>query len=285
MGGRQHTPAALTPGKESPCPLYRRLGGPQGRSGRVRKISHPPGFDLRTVQPVTSRYTDYAIPTHGTYFYHCKFHVTIFRFKSYLTFHMFCLSAVQKVLIHASLNAGKAQLQCFFPYFYLALPWEKMFMERTEKRVLDSQLNASINAVLLDYLCKITYVWPICKTYVRLRVRTPVEIRDFLSFSSSNSAMGPTQLPVQCVSALFPGEKLPQRDVDHSPPSSAEVQHCTAILLLRLCAFTACCRVNLDTSGSNPTTQHEISGHSLLSLYVRGLRLDVRLVSLCFSTL
>ena len=33
-------------------PLYRRLGGPQGRSGQVRNISSPPGFDPRTVQPV-----------------------------------------------------------------------------------------------------------------------------------------------------------------------------------------------------------------------------------------
>ena len=32
--------------------------GPQGQSGRVRKISLPPGFDPRTVQPVASRYTD-----------------------------------------------------------------------------------------------------------------------------------------------------------------------------------------------------------------------------------
>jgi hypothetical protein len=38
--------------------LYRRLGGPQGRSGRVRKISPLLGFDPRTVQPVGSRYTD-----------------------------------------------------------------------------------------------------------------------------------------------------------------------------------------------------------------------------------
>ena len=30
--------------------LYRREGGPQGRVGRVRKISPPPGFDFRTVQ-------------------------------------------------------------------------------------------------------------------------------------------------------------------------------------------------------------------------------------------
>jgi bacteriorhodopsin len=43
--------------------LYRRLGGPQGWSGRVRKISPPPGFDPRSVQPVAIRYTDWAIST------------------------------------------------------------------------------------------------------------------------------------------------------------------------------------------------------------------------------
>jgi hypothetical protein len=41
-------------------PLYRRLGGPQGRFGHVRKIWPSPGFDPRTVQPVASRYTDYT---------------------------------------------------------------------------------------------------------------------------------------------------------------------------------------------------------------------------------
>ena len=43
--------AALPPGKTR-YPLYKRLGGPQGRSGQVRKISPPPGFDPRTVQTV-----------------------------------------------------------------------------------------------------------------------------------------------------------------------------------------------------------------------------------------
>jgi hypothetical protein len=33
-----------------------------GRSGRVRKISPPLGFDPQTVQPVASRYTDCAAP-------------------------------------------------------------------------------------------------------------------------------------------------------------------------------------------------------------------------------
>jgi len=63
VDGQRHAPDALPPGKTR-YPLYMRLGGPQGRSGRVRKISPPPGFDPRTVQPVASRYTDCAIPAH-----------------------------------------------------------------------------------------------------------------------------------------------------------------------------------------------------------------------------
>jgi hypothetical protein len=65
VGDQLHAPAALPPWIETQCPLYRRLGGPQGRSGRVRKISPPPGFDPRTVQPVASRYIDYTIPAHS----------------------------------------------------------------------------------------------------------------------------------------------------------------------------------------------------------------------------
>ena len=60
VGGQSHAPAAL-PLVKTWYPLYRRLGGPQGRSGQVGKISPQPGFDPRTVQPVASRYTDWAI--------------------------------------------------------------------------------------------------------------------------------------------------------------------------------------------------------------------------------
>jgi hypothetical protein len=52
----------FTSGKETRYPLYRSLGGYQGRSGRVRKISSLPGLDPRTVQSVASRYTEYANP-------------------------------------------------------------------------------------------------------------------------------------------------------------------------------------------------------------------------------
>jgi hypothetical protein len=66
VGGQHHAPAALPP-RKTRYPLYKRLGGPQGRSGSVRKISPPLGFDPRTVQPVLSHYTDWATwPTHIT---------------------------------------------------------------------------------------------------------------------------------------------------------------------------------------------------------------------------
>ena len=45
-------PGRTLPPEKTRYPLYRRLGGPQCRSGPVRKISPPPGFDLRTVQSV-----------------------------------------------------------------------------------------------------------------------------------------------------------------------------------------------------------------------------------------
>jgi hypothetical protein len=51
VGGQRHAPAALPPGVTR-YPLYRKLYRPQGRSGRVLKISPPPGVD--------PRYTDYA---------------------------------------------------------------------------------------------------------------------------------------------------------------------------------------------------------------------------------
>jgi len=58
-GSASRSGRSLPPGKTR-YPLHRRLGGPQSRSGQVRKISPPPEFNPRTVQPVTSRYTGWA---------------------------------------------------------------------------------------------------------------------------------------------------------------------------------------------------------------------------------
>ena len=49
----------LPPGKTR-YPFYRRLVGPQGRSGPAEKLV-PTGIRSPTVQPVVSRYTDWAI--------------------------------------------------------------------------------------------------------------------------------------------------------------------------------------------------------------------------------
>jgi hypothetical protein len=57
VSGLRYAPAALPQGKAR-YQLYRRLGRPQGRCGRVQKISLPHGFDPRTTQPVASRYTN-----------------------------------------------------------------------------------------------------------------------------------------------------------------------------------------------------------------------------------
>ena len=62
LGGGEWSAAGpgrtLPPGKTW-YPLYRRQGGPQGRSGRVENLA-PLGFDPRTVQPLVSHYTNWA---------------------------------------------------------------------------------------------------------------------------------------------------------------------------------------------------------------------------------
>ena len=94
VGFQRHAPAALPPGKTEYL-LYRRLGGIQGRSGRVWKKSNPPGFDPRTVQPAASRYTDLAIPAHppkhvgvGTY-HELFFMIRILLYFTMCTWFMF----------------------------------------------------------------------------------------------------------------------------------------------------------------------------------------------------
>ena len=59
------TDRTLPPGKTR-YPFYRRLGGPEGRSGWVENLV-PTGIRSRTVQPIVSRYSDSATrPTHIT---------------------------------------------------------------------------------------------------------------------------------------------------------------------------------------------------------------------------
>jgi hypothetical protein len=51
VGSKSHVPAALPLGAETRNALYSMLGAAQRPSGRVRKISPPPGFDPGIVCP------------------------------------------------------------------------------------------------------------------------------------------------------------------------------------------------------------------------------------------
>jgi len=62
VGGQRHDVAALSTGMTQ-YPLYRRLRGLQRLWTGAENLAHPPAFDSRIVQPVASRYADYAIPT------------------------------------------------------------------------------------------------------------------------------------------------------------------------------------------------------------------------------
>jgi len=68
------TPCSTLPPGKTRYPFYRRLGGPQGRFERAGNLA-PTGFWSRIVQPVFSRYTDWATgPKHThthTYIYMC----------------------------------------------------------------------------------------------------------------------------------------------------------------------------------------------------------------------
>jgi len=64
VGGQRHAPTALPPGKRPGTHCIGGWVGLQGRSGLVRKISPPPDFDPRTVQPVASRCTGSVILAH-----------------------------------------------------------------------------------------------------------------------------------------------------------------------------------------------------------------------------
>jgi hypothetical protein len=59
------TPRPLYPKERDPVRINKRLGGPQGRCGRVRKILPTSGFDPQTVHHVSSCCIDDAIPVYN----------------------------------------------------------------------------------------------------------------------------------------------------------------------------------------------------------------------------
>ena len=67
MRGERHAPAALYPRERPGTHCTGGWVGPRAGVDRRGKISPPPEFDPRTIQPVATRYTDYATrPTLST---------------------------------------------------------------------------------------------------------------------------------------------------------------------------------------------------------------------------
>jgi hypothetical protein len=59
VGGKNDAPDFL-PSRKTQYPLYGRLGGPQGWSGQLQKISPPTRIQTLDLQPIAICYTDSA---------------------------------------------------------------------------------------------------------------------------------------------------------------------------------------------------------------------------------
>jgi hypothetical protein len=70
VGGQRHAPAALPPGKTR-HPLHKRLGGPQGRSRQVRKITPPTGIRSPDRPARSQSLHRLRYPTHNLYICYC----------------------------------------------------------------------------------------------------------------------------------------------------------------------------------------------------------------------
>jgi hypothetical protein len=58
----------------------------------------------------------------------------------------------------------------------------------------------------------------------QIKFAPPERVKNYLFSTSSRPALGYTQPPIQWVPRVFsPGVKQPGREIDHSPPASAEV--------------------------------------------------------------
>jgi hypothetical protein len=61
MGCLAPRPGRFTPRERDPVPIVQEAGWAPGAVWTAAENLAPPGFDPRTVQPVASRYTDWAI--------------------------------------------------------------------------------------------------------------------------------------------------------------------------------------------------------------------------------
>ena len=143
VSGQRHATAALTPGKETRYPLYRRFGEPQGRSMWLRKISPSPRFDPRTDQPVASRYNcplllDYTIALYkcNTIFLIRKLYSRKGNFYSFTLKYLLysrsqntqiCVATLQHSTVCVTIHLNN-RVDCFLPQRKAAIQLHKVHM-------------------------------------------------------------------------------------------------------------------------------------------------------------
>jgi len=111
-------PGCFTPGKETHYPLYMRLVGPKGQSGRVWKISPPPGFDPWTVQPIVSLYTEYVNLAHVVVV-ECQFYGECHRFPMACRTTQLVITDHIVMLWHFFTSVGLEELVSFMTFHFL----------------------------------------------------------------------------------------------------------------------------------------------------------------------
>ena len=80
-------PSRTLPLGKTRYPFYRKLGGPQDRSGWAENLV-PTGIRSRTVQPIVSRYTDWAPQSTSFDMYHLKMTELMLHFSDQYQFYV-----------------------------------------------------------------------------------------------------------------------------------------------------------------------------------------------------
>ena len=128
VGGSTPSSCRITSGKEKRYPLYSILSGPQGRCGRVRKISLPPRFDPGTESIYRLRYPGPRFVRNGLHLFEVSFlrshfhlllrevEATVRRFSSVEKQRGSCISMISDLAPESSRHVGSAKyVQTFDP--------------------------------------------------------------------------------------------------------------------------------------------------------------------------
>ena len=156
------TPWPFTPGKDTRYPLYKRMGGPQGRSGQVRKISPPTGirspdrpalseslYRLRYPGPHQNPVYVCLLPMHAT----CTTHTTFLDFitliipadESKLRSSSLCNFLSPPVPPSLPTGSKNFPQDPLFKY-----PQSRLFPERSRSNLISIQNNLTKNVKMLE---------------------------------------------------------------------------------------------------------------------------------------